>query len=315
VTDNNGKRRFIKRRAESKTEGEAKLKLLLRQLEDEGSKVVDYNLMTFNALADYYEAHYLKTAEYINGQKVSGLRDVARPKQLLKHFRDFFGNKKLRGIVYVDLLRYRDKRFKVLTQYKRQRTVASWNREAAVLRRIFNIACQQGWLIKNPFHCGDPLIIVSAERRREKILTIAEETRLLEACDSHPYRKPLKPLLIFLIETGCRKSEALKLCWKSVCFKSRVVTIEGMTTKTLKTRKVMLTERALQELSTLWEASSKDVNEGVFGITDNVRKSFDSACQLAGIKHGGIDGLTLHGLRHTCATKSKLTRFVHSCSL
>lgn len=186
VTDESGKRRNVKRRAKSKADAEAKLKTLLRQIDDEGSKVVDYNQLTFNDLASFYEKRYLHEAVYIGGQKVSGLRDVARPKALLKHFRAFFGKKKLRELSYGDLVSYRDSRFKVHTQYKRQRTIASWNREAAVLRRVLNVACQQGWMLKNPFHCGDPLIIVSAERRRERILSVAEEAKLLDACDSHP---------------------------------------------------------------------------------------------------------------------------------
>lgn len=303
LTDEKGKRRNLKKKARDKADAEEKLRVLIRQVEDEGSKVVDYNQMTFNDLADYYEKQYLKPAVYVSGQKVSGLRDVSRPKELMKHFRGFFGKKKLREITYGDLLIYRERRFKVPTQYKRQRTLASWNREAAVLRRIFNIACQQGWMLKNPFHRGDSLIIVSAERRREKILTPAEEIRLLEACESHPYRRPLRPLLIFLVDTGCRKSEALKLCWRSVCFDTRIITIEGMTTKTLKTRQVMMTERVYRELLTLWGASSTNFSERVFGITDNVRKSFASACEVAEIKQGGIDGLTLHSLRHTAATR------------
>ena len=302
ITDENGKRRFVKRRAKSKTEAEAKLKSLLRLIDDEGSKVVDFNLLTFNDLAGHYEKHYLKPAVYVSGQKVSGLRDVARPKELLKHFRAFFGKKKLREITYGDLLIYRDARFKVQTQYKRQRTLGSWNREAAVLRRIYNVGCQQGWILKNPFHCGDSLIIVSAERRREKILSPAEEVRLLEACDSHPYRSHLKPLLIFLLDTGCRKGEALKLRWRSVCFASRLITLEATTTKTLKARQVMMTERLAQELASLWQASSKSADETVFRISSNVRNSFASVCEVAGIKHGGIDGLTLHCLRHTAAT-------------
>lgn len=303
VTDDRGKRRFVKRRAESKSAAEQKLKGLLRQIDDEGSRVVDFNLLTFNHLADHYERHYLRPAEYVNGQKVSGLRDVARPKELLKHFRAFFGKIKLREITYGHLLTYREKRFKVQTQYRRQRTVSSWNREAAVLRRIFNIACQQGWLIKNPFHCGDPLIIVSAERRREKILTIEEETRLLEACGSHPYRAHLKPLLIFLIDTGCRKGETLKLRWRNVCFDSRVISIEATTTKTLRSRQVVMTERVYRELRKLYESSGLDADTHVFNIASNVRNSFASACEIAGIKHGGIDGLTLHSLRHTAATR------------
>lgn len=301
VTDDNGKRRNVKRRAKSKTEAETKLKALLWQIDDEGSKVVDFNLLTFDALADHYGQHYLKVAQYINGHKIYGLRDVARPKEFLKHFRDSFGKKKLREIACVDLLIYRERRFKVQTQYKRQRTLASWYRKAAVLRRIFNIACQQGWILKNPFHCGDPLIIVSAQRRREKILTISEEARLLEACDSHPYRTHLKSLLIFMIDTGCRKGEALKLRWRSVCFDSRVISIEATTTKTLRSRQMVMTERLYGELAALYESSLKGAD--VFSITDNVRKSFASVCIVAGIKHGGIDGLTLHSLRHTAATR------------
>lgn len=303
VTDENGRRRNVVRRAQDKSEAREVLKSLLRQLDDEGTKVVDFSRLTFNDLADFYEQRYLHEAVYVSGQKVSGLRDVARPKELLKHFRAYFGKVKLREITYGHLLGYRDRRFKVLTQYKQQRTVASWNREAAVLRRILNIACQQGWILKNPFHCGDPLIIVSAERRREKILTVPEETRLLAACDSHPYRNHLKALLIFLIDTGCRKGEALKLRWRSVCFESRVISIEATTTKTLRSRQIVMTERLFRELRELYEASADDVNGKVFSITNNVRKSFASVCNVAGIKHGGIDGLTLHSLRHTAATR------------
>jgi integrase len=303
VTDEDGRRRNVVRRAQDKSEAREILKSLLRQLDDEGTKVVDFSRLTFNDLADFYEQCYLHEAVYANGQKVSGLRDVARPKELLKHFRAYFGKVKLREITYGHLLGYRDKRFKVFTQYKQPRTVASWNREAAVLRRVLNIACQQGWILKNPFHCGDPLIIVSAERRREKILTVSEEVKLLEACDSHPYRSHLKALLIFLLDTGCRKGEALKLRWRSVCFESRVINIEATTTKTLRSRQVVMTQRLFRELRELCESSADDASGQVFGITSNVRNSFASACEIAGIKHGGIDGLTLHSLRHTAATR------------
>jgi integrase len=48
----------------------------------------------------------------------------------------------------------------------------------------------------------------------------------------------------------------------------------------------------------------KRPDEGsVFGISSNVKRSFRKVCELAGIKHGGIDGLTFHCLRHTAGTR------------
>jgi hypothetical protein len=59
--------------------------------------------MTFSDLADFYEQRYLHEAVYVDGRKISGLRDVDRPRKLMKHFRKFFGKKKLREIKYSDL--------------------------------------------------------------------------------------------------------------------------------------------------------------------------------------------------------------------
>ena len=53
----------------------------------------------------------------------------------------------------------------------------------------------------------------------------------------------------------------------------------------------------------MWEASRYDRNTLAFGIRTTVRKSFAPACDVAGIKHGGIDGLNIHSLRHTAATR------------
>lgn len=303
ITDDNGKRRNIKRRAKSKVEAETKLKALLREIENEGKKVVDFNQMTFEDLANFYEQKYLHDAVYVNGQKVSGLRDAYSARLHLNNALKFFKRKKLREITYFDVRAYQEERLNTPTIHKKQRTLSAWNREACVLRRVFTVAVQQGFLLKNPFSCGDPLILISAERRRERILTKQEEKLMLEACKTHPYRKHLKPFLIFLLDTGCRKSEAMKLRWKSVDFDSRIITIEGMTTKTLKTRQVMMTQRIYSELEKLRQLPSYNADETVFQIKSNVRKSFASICEIAGVKYGGIDGITLHSLRHSCASR------------
>ena len=46
----------------------------------------------------------------------------------------------------------------------------------------------------------------------------------------------------------------------------------------------------------------------VAGTHSDVKKSFKSACEVAGIKHSGVDGATLHSLRHTAAARLVIGR-------
>ncbi len=320
VTDDNGKRRNVKRKAATKTEANKMLKTVIRQIDDEGSKVIDFEKMTFNHLADFYLENYAKPAEYVDGKKIAGLRDYKIAQSFVRLFHKYFGTKRLREIKYQNIANYRAYRLKTKTQHKRERTIAAWNREASVLRRMFNIAIQQGWINNNPFNGGDGLIQTSFERRRETILTIEEEKRLLAVCSGEREikykrkgkeitakiesgREILKALIIALLDTGARKGEMLKLTWQFVDFENRIITFQGLTTKTLKTRQVAITQRLYDELQFLWKKSNKKPTSLVFSIANNVRRSFASACKDAGIKSGGIDGLTLHSLRHTAATR------------
>lgn len=302
VKDHNGKRRNLKRTVESKSKANEALRQLLNQIETEGMKGIDAAKMTFNDLANYYITHYVVEPLYMNDRKIAGLRDWKRRKNMVKMFCSYFGNYKIREITYDNLLFFRAKRFKTLKSNNEERSITTVNRELACLRRIFNIALRQDWIIKNPFNRGESLIDVSAERQRERILTLDEEQRLLSACD-HPQRKHLKPILISLIDTGGRRGETLKLKWKDIDFEKRLITFQALNTKTLRKRQVAITARLLSELKQLWEKSDKNPNSLVFGIADNVSKSFASACKEAGIKQGGIDGVTIHSYRHTAATR------------
>lgn len=302
VKDNQGKRRNLKRTAKTKSAAKDLLKSLLQQIESEGIKGIDAAKLTFNDLAKYYIEHYVTEPVYYNDRKISGLRDWKRRKNMVKMFCSYFGSRKIREITYDDLLTFRTARLKTTKKNKTQRSITTVNRELACLRRIFNIALRQDWIIKNPFNRGESLIEVSAERQRERILTLEEEHRLLQACE-HPQRQHLKPLLISLLDTGARKGETLKLQWKYVDFQKRLITFQALNTKTLKTRQVAMTTRLFGELQVLWENSDKNLDGLVFGIIDNVNRSFASACKVAEIKQGGIDGITIHSLRHSAATR------------
>src|SRR5205085_7291994 len=133
------------------------------------------------------------------------------------------------------------------------------------------------FILRNPFNCGEPLIQSSLERRRERILTIDEEKRLLDVCSGErkvKYKRKgkeitdqidngrthLRALIIGLLDTGARKGEMLKLTWKFVDFDNRLITFQALTTKTLRTRQVAITQRFYDELKSLWEKSNKKLN-------------------------------------------------------
>ena len=186
--------------------------------------------MTFNDLADYYEATYAIPAKVFENQKIEGLRDYKRVLSFITRFRSHFGNRKLRDIEHNDLAQYRRQRPQTKTQYKKQRSITTVNRELSCLRRMFNIGVQRGWALRNPFSCGEPLILTSCEMLRERILSQSEEVLLLSARED-PKRSHLKPLIIALLDTGARKGEMLKLVWQAVDLPNRIITIRARNTK------------------------------------------------------------------------------------
>ncbi len=298
--NSNGKRTAIQRMANDKTEAKKILKELLETIENGGRKSIDVSKLTFNDLCNYYEKHYAKTAKFIDNRKVEGLRDLGRVKGFIKQYREYFGKMKLREISYDDILTYRSKRLKIQTHYKKPRTITTMNRELAYLRRILNIGLRQGWISKNPINCGESLIDVSAERRRERILTLEEEKRLLDACTGR--RAHLKPLIIFLLSTGARIGETLKLKWSDIDFQNELITFQALNTKTLKTRKVAITNSLKEELIILWNDSDKNVDSLIFKFK-GVTKAFNNTCNDVGIETGRPFGITLHSLRHTVASR------------
>lgn len=296
----NGKKTAIQQTAKTREEAQKLLEELIDKLKNGGRKVIDAEKMTFNNLADYYQKHYAKPAKFVDDRKIEGMRNYTRIIGFLKHFRAYFGKMKLNNIDYDDIVAYRTFRFSVPTHYKKTRNIATMNRELSSLRRVFNIGIRKGWITRNPVCMGEPLIDKSAERRRDRILTIGEEKRLLGACTGK--RKHLKSLIILLLDTGARRGETLKLKFSDLDFENRLITYQALNTKTLKKRSVAMTSRVYNELQKLWEDSDKNLDSNVFKFSD-VRKSFNVACEEAGIETGRPHGITIHSLRHTAATR------------
>lgn len=228
---------------------------------------------------------------------------------------EHFGSKRIRSITHADIEDYKFKRLNKITVRETQRAIASVNRELELLRAILRFAVRQRWLSHSPFELGEPLISKADEIKRERVLTFDEEKQLLNVCSGERIitytrkekevtakmqsgRELLKALIITAIDTAMRKGEIIKLRWQDVDFPMRTITIIALNSKTAKARQVGMTQRVFDELKNLWEQSPKKIDELVFGIKDNFKKSFTSACSDAEIKE-----FRFHDLRHTAITR------------
>jgi integrase len=293
-----GKRKDLWLPAKNKSHASELVQEKLQELKEHGEKSIDASRMNFIELADYFEANFIVAAQYIDGRKIAGRRSLFGLKTHLSHMRDFFGKRFLRSITYNDLSTYRLQRLRTpsLTTGK-PRAIASVNREMALLRRILNIAMREQWIIQNPFQRGESLISPADEKKRERILARVEELRLLNACE-HPRRKHLKAIIICALDTGMRLGEILKLKWSDIDMLSGIITVQAFNTKTMKERTVSITNRLALELDYLWEHSSREVDSLVFGVTNNVKRSFTTVRRKA-----NLNDLRFHDLRHTHATR------------
>jgi hypothetical protein len=131
--------------------------------------------MTFVDLCDYYEKRSVIPATYVEDRKVKGLRgDLATVKAQLAMLKGHFSERRLRSITYGAIRDFREIRLETKTKHGKQRSIATVNRELALLRRMLNVARAESFIItENPFNNGDPLISAADEKKRQRILLLA----------------------------------------------------------------------------------------------------------------------------------------------
>ena len=330
--DDDGKQR--ERTREARTEAEAKdfQREFQTQFKRSGGREIEAAKMTFNDLANHYEKHFAKAAEYVGDKKIAGVRSLATAKHYVKTLREHFGNRKLKGITYGHLSAFRALRLKTPTVHGKQRSIAAVNRELAYLRRILNIAQSEGWILKNPFNNGSPLINIADEPQRQRVLSLAEEKRLLKAAEQSE-NEFLKAIIVCLIDTGFRKGELLKLVWADVDFDNETLFVKAFNSKTAKPKTVPMTARLRAELVKVLSVRlfvesglyycvddngaltlnhlAPDIlqqkplidDKLVFGIKSNFNRSFATSLKRAGIAERDGEKIVAHSLRHTTGTR------------
>jgi integrase len=294
-TDFRGQRRALRRIAANKTAALA-LRRELCALADERARAAappSAAPRTMPDLLAHFAANHCQPAEYRDGRKISGRRSLRGLKAQLAAIEAHFGAQRLDRITHADCDQFRLARLRTPTARGNPRTIATVNREIALLRRALNVACQQGWISQNPFQRGEPLIAAAAENRRTRILSRDEERRLLAACTGP--RAHLYAVVVAALDTGCRKGELLNATWREVELAERTITVASHKGGRHSVRVVGLTERLHAILCARRAAANAD--DRVFAVGD-VKRAWASACRAAGLSE-----LRFHDLRHTAATR------------
>lgn len=165
-------------------------------------------------------------------------------------------------------------------------------RDLAVLSSIFNHARREwGVGLTNPVEMIRKPV---APPGRDRVLTLAEEARLIQQAQPEGRRNPLlQPLLIVALETAMRRGELLGMKWADVHLDRAIVRLP--LTKNGTSRWVPLSSRAVAALRTL-DASA---GERPFPVAHAaLSKMFDRLCVRA-----VLPDLRFHDLRHTAATR------------
>ena len=301
----NGRKRIKERRIYSIRDAPEVLAQLRAELGQFGEEVFDSERMLFDEAVSQYRN--------------------ARP-QLQDHLfgcLTYFRARKLRSINYPDLVRFVEERRKVphpgyeAHMAKRARLEAagrkmpesekvipkvrkpaSINRELELVRSILLYALRQGWITKNPFTAGPPLIVKSMEEKRDRIPTAEEEALILAACDADPRRAHLRPYVIATRDTGLRLSALQELTWRHINWKKQLIQPpQNSNHYKSRPRAIGMTARLHDELWKLWQASSRNMDAMVMPEVGCFKRAWGTACRIA-----GVEGLRFNDLRHGFAT-------------
>lgn len=320
IDEATGKRKEKLKPAATRKKAREYITDMRKELNIGGQSALESDKITFLQVAEKYEKINLVAPVFQNGLKVAGRRSFQRQKYLIKPLKDFFGKKHIRRIKPSDLEAFKIERLNTQVEIEkkikkdnpikerkkfiwekikiiRQRTVASVNRELSLLRQIFVFAESEDFISRNPFQRAKKIISTAAEVERDRVISFEEELLLLAACDAES-RKHIKPLVITALDTGMRKGELLKLIWHDIDLIQNIITVRATNTKTEKMRRIGMTSRVKDALTKLWENSPKNLNDRVFGIKADFKRSWSSA-----LKKAGINDLRFHDLRHSAITR------------
>ena len=223
--------------------------------------------------------------EYL--EKKVDKRSLARDRASFKHLSPFFGETFLHTITKADVSEYQKNR-------KAQVSGATANRELALVRHLFNLAAEEGYMRDNPA-CRVKMFKEQRGKRRTFVFSEGELQSLMNAAAPH-----FRPILAVAVGTGLRKGDLLGLRWNQVDFDHNVIALFMQ-----KTEEGIVIPMLPMVREVLWrlKATAGD-SPFVFTITlgkkiADTKTAFHGALRRSGL---AAKGYRFHDIRRTFAT-------------
>jgi len=254
--------------------------------------------VTFRQLAQYAKDHIYVAAVYDDQEtRIKGVRSVVPAHACLNNLVAFFGDIDIRKINQKKLTEYQIARLTGTIKNLRKVTLSTVDRELSKARRLFNIAVDEGWLLRSPFTkaVSRNLIHDAAETPdpiKTRELTDEEARRVMKALDT-PERRHTLPVFIAAMDTGARKSSLLDyLRWKDINFADEILTLTAYKGhgRNMKPKRwpVQMTSRLKKELLQL-QLQRKNKNDDALVFEPakvNLRKLWTAAYAEAAVPKG-----------------------------
>ncbi|WP_305044511.1 tyrosine-type recombinase/integrase [Geoalkalibacter sp.] len=242
---------------------------------------------TFAELADRY-------LEFVAGQKA-----VAAKRIFIRELKNEFGAVKLNALTLSAVETWQAR---LLTQPRPGRaanttrgplSVASVNRHLACLKHMLTKAHEWDLIGRDAADRLCRAKLKKEENRRSRFLSLPEIHELIAAAEGH-----LKPVLVFALNTGCRKGEILGLTWDRVDLKHGFIHLDK--TKSGHGRDIPINatlRECLKGLVRRLDTNLVFYNPATGGRWHDLKRSFATACRRA-----KIHDFHFHDLRHTFAS-------------
>ncbi|MGD0230112.1 MAG: tyrosine-type recombinase/integrase [Syntrophorhabdales bacterium] len=234
---------------------------------------------------------------YLALPEVKAKDSYIRDKDFVRHLTRLLGaNTKVKDVTPGRVESYQQYRLQEPSPRHPGETIrpATVNKEVTCLKTIFNRAVRHGKLEHNPVEKVKKL---QENNVRERVLTDAEFSALIEACPDH-----LRPLIFMAFTMGMRRSEVTGLTWKEVDLAKGFIYLKGGRTKTDCARAVPIHPVVLEILKALPRPLHTDrvflYRGKPFG---EIKRSFKAAC-----KRAGIEDFVVHDLRHCALNNLRL---------